>query len=267
MIQKKSLLNYIERLNSYQIVRSLSFFSLYDEWFLEVTKALEEEISENLLLTTTDKERYLKHVKEKITDDIVYQKDIDLLHKWIKKYELDELKFPFIENEEVQQLLDTDLKEPILDYKRRKLCTDIQMDFYCHAAVVEKYKMIDFIDKLLGLEIGNQQSVVPEDTRKDDANKNTTWFKVGLCFAKGEAQILYDKYKLERGHFKKITLELGFKKTDRPHFSETINNSTNHPKNLYRDFYKMKTIHDYCKKNEILICEDFNNNFNALQAK
>lgn len=107
----------------------------------------------------------------------------------------------------------------------------------------------------------------PQETKIKDPSKTRTWFKVGLLFAKGEVQELYEKYKSHKGHFKKITLELGFKATDRPYFSETINNSTNNTKNIYNNFAKMKKIRDYCKKNEILICKDFDNNFNALQAK
>jgi hypothetical protein len=164
MMKNDYLAIFIERLNTYQIIRTHAFFSLYNEWFVEVIKALENEIFENLLLTTTDKLRYLKYVKKQVADKITYQNDTKFLDKWIKKYQLDESKFPFLENEEVQQLLDTNIKESILDYKKKKLCTNMQMDFYCHAAMVEKYKMIDFIDKLVELEIKNKQSNVPGDT-------------------------------------------------------------------------------------------------------
>lgn len=163
MIKYNFLNGFIERLNTYEIIRSLAFFSLYNEWFLEVSQALHDEILENLSLTTTDKKIYLKYVKKQASEKVVYQNDNKFLEKWIKIYQLEESKFPFIDNEEVQMLLDTDVKDPVLDNKKKKLCTNIQMDFYCHAAMIEKYKMIAFIDELLEPEIIKQQPEVPDD--------------------------------------------------------------------------------------------------------
>lgn len=117
------------------------------------------------------------------------------------------------------------------------------------------------------LEFIRNRSVNPTFEKIEDSDKSKIWFKVGLFFAKGEAQELYEKYKSERGHFKKITLELGFKESDRPYFSETINNTTVSDKNIYSDLTKMKKIRNHCKKNNILISEDFDKNFNALQTK
>jgi hypothetical protein len=173
MIKYNFLNGFIERLNTHEIIRSLAFFSLYNEWFLEVSRALHDEILENLSLTTTDKKIYLKYVKKQASEKVVYQNDNKFLEKWIKIYQLEESKFPFIDNEEVQMLLDTDVKDPVLDNKKKKLCTNIQMDFYCHAAMVEKYKMIDFIDELLVLEIKDQQSVVPGEEIVVDFEANT----------------------------------------------------------------------------------------------
>lgn len=124
--------------------------------------------------------------------------------------------------------------------------------------IVSTIRIIEFIQN---------RNANPKDIKTEDLDKTRTWFKVGLLFAKGNVQELYIKYKSEKGHFKKITLELGFKKTDRPYFSETINNSSNGNKNIYSDLSKMKKIRNHCKKNEILICDDFDKNFNALKAK
>ena len=62
-----------------------SFFSLYNEWFFEVTHALKDEILENLSLTTTDKKDYLKYVMMQISEKVVYQNNSKFLDKWIKK--------------------------------------------------------------------------------------------------------------------------------------------------------------------------------------
>lgn len=102
-----------------------------------------------------------------------------------------------------------------------------------------------------------------QTTIKDD--KDHIWFKVGLCFAKGKAQELYKKVKTEKGHFKKITLELGFKPTDRPYFSETISNSHPSDKNIYSDFKKLDLIHRHCLKDKISLADDFITAYNKLK--
>jgi hypothetical protein len=124
--------------------------------------------------------------------------------------------------------------------------------------IVSTKRIIEFIQN----RIAN-----PKDIKTEDLDKTRTWFKVGLLLAKGTVQNLYKKYKSEKGHFKKITLELGFKETDRPYFSETINNTTVSDKNIYSNLSKMKKIRSYCKKYNILICEDFDKKFKTLQTK
>lgn len=160
MIKLKFLMAFIERLNSYQIIHTQSFLAIYDYWFIEVTKNLENEIYKNILLPSTDKTAYLGYIKKQVIDKVPYRSDNQFLNEWIKKYELDGLNFPFIENEEVEQILDTYANHPGLNYTSKKLCTNMQMDFYCHAAMLEKYKMIAFIDKLLVTETTKHKSVV-----------------------------------------------------------------------------------------------------------
>lgn len=101
----------------------------------------------------------------------------------------------------------------------------------------------------------------------EDKFTGKTWFKVGLFFANGKAQELYKRYKSEKGHFTKITLELGFKKTDRPYFSETINNTTTDRKNIFNDVKKMTIIHKYCLEKSIPLSIDFISVLNDLQMK
>jgi hypothetical protein len=137
----------------------------------------------------------------------------------------------------------------------------MQQDFYCQAALIEKNNILKFIEGLAAKETIDSNK---NETAKDE---NKGWFKVGLFFANGEAQKLYKKYKSEKGHFKKITLELGFKESDRPYFSETINNSTKNPKNIFKSSKKMKIIIDHCEKNNIPINDDFMSVFNTLQTK
>jgi hypothetical protein len=86
--------------------------------------------------------------------------------------------------------------------------------------------------------------------------KKTIWFRTGLKLATGEAYDLYDKYKLDKGHFTKICLDLGFNDTDRPYFSETINDNKG-DKNTFSDKDKLKKLHRHIAENNL----NFGNNF------
>lgn len=254
MLKKDALLNFIERLNVYQIVYQQPFLTLYPEWFKEVSIDLENEIHENLLIANIQKESYLNYVKRRISSEIPFENNEETLEKWKETYNLEDLIFPYLDNQEIKIRIASSLDAEYLNQKEKQRCKEMQIDFYCHYAMLKKHEMIHFIDDLL-------------KTDSNKSYKNQVWFKVGLLFAKGKVQKLYHKYKSESGHFKKITLELGFKESDRPYFSETINNSTDNPKNIYRDLNKMKKIHNHCEKNEILMCEDFTKIFKELQTK
>jgi len=128
-----------------------------------------------------------------------------------------------------------------------------------------------YIHKLLKPYLIKLLNEVNEKSNKSDTPKKEfeeyTWFKVGLKFATGEAHKLYDKYKSEKGHFKKITVKLGFKETDRPFFSETINNNTTSNNNIYSNLDKMQKIKTHCTENNIDTCNKFNDALNSLLQK
>lgn len=252
-MKKEYLVSFIERLNTYQVVRTNAFYSLYNEWFVEVIKALENEIFENLLLTSIDKVRYLKYVKKQVTDKIAYQKDTKFLDKWIKKYQIVKSTFPFTDNEEVQQLLDTNIKESILDYTMKKLCANMQMDFYCHAAMIEKYNMIAFIDSLLSKENDNYKSIVNKNNAT--AHKNKNWFKIGLLFANGEMDILLKKY---NSNGAQIAKHLGNQTGFRPYITESIGVKKETSKqSIFSDRKKMQIIIAHCETENIIVIPDF----------
>jgi len=255
MIKKDFLIAFIERLNSYQIIRTQSFLTIYDDWFIEVTKDLENEIYENTLLPSTDKTAYLEYIKKQVLDEVAYHGDTQFLNTWIEKHELDGLNFPFIENEEVQQLLATHVNHPGLNYTKKKLCTNMQMDFYCHAAMIEKYKMIAFIDKLLSQK--NENNKVPDDEKKDKEYKNTIWFKVGELFASGEMEKYYsinhNNETIIKGEYNalKIAKELGNESFNK-YILAIINNygveKSNGNKNIFNSRDKMLKIISHCKE-------------------
>ncbi|WP_298266054.1 hypothetical protein [uncultured Lutibacter sp.] len=253
MIKYNFLNGFIERLNTYEIIRSLTFFSLYNEWFLEVSLELHDEILENLSLTTTDKKNYLKYVRKQASEKVVYQNDNKFLEKWIKKYQLEESKFPFIDNEEVQMLLDTDVKDPVLDYKKKKLCTNIQMDFYCHAAMIEKYKMIAFIDDLL-------------ENGKEKSYKNEVWFEVGVLLASGKLGKYYiintkGEISLKNTYTApRVAEELGDNKYNKiilATLNDYSSNNSNGNKNIFNNRDKMLKIISHCKEQNIPVIPYF----------
>jgi hypothetical protein len=164
------LRGFVERLNNYQIIYLDDFFSLYNDWFIDIRKLLENEIHENLFLTSTNKIKYLEYSKKTINNEVVYIPNSLFLDKWIKIYELDKFEFPFIENEEVKELLSTNIRQPNLDNLTRKKCTNMQIDFYCYVALNEKMNMIEFINELLLQENDNIFSASTNSVLKIDNN-------------------------------------------------------------------------------------------------
>ncbi len=105
----------------------------------------------------------------------------------------------------------------------------------------------------------------PKATVQKDYKEQTP-FLVGMKFATGEAQELYKKYKGDKGQFKKICLELKFKATDRPYFSETINNNRG-GKNLYNNTKVFTEVYKYCIENQIPMCNDFIEKYNLIEPE
>ena len=92
--------------------------------------------------------------------------------------------------------------------------------------------------------------------------KDFIWFKAGLKLATGEAYDLYNKYKKDKGHFVKITSELGFKATDRPYFSETINDTTISDKNIFSNSDKLEKLYNHIIENDLNLGNKFLTKYN-----
>lgn len=98
--------------------------------------------------------------------------------------------------------------------------------------------------------------------------KDTIWFKTGIPLATGEAFELYRKYKNDKGYCKKICLELGFKETDRPYFSETINDqprATDKNKNTFADKGKLQKLYNHLTENNMPFGAEFLKKYDALE--
>lgn len=89
------------------------------------------------------------------------------------------------------------------------------------------------------------------------------WFKTGVKLATGEAFDLYDKYKLNRGHFTKICLELGFKQSDRPYFSATIQNNDS-DKNTFANKDKLQKLYKHLTENNLNFGTKFLEKYNQI---
>lgn len=95
--------------------------------------------------------------------------------------------------------------------------------------------------------------------------KNFIWFKTGILLATGQAYDLYNKYKKDKGHFTKISLELGFKDTDRPYFSSTINNNKN-DKNTFDNKDKLQKLHKHLTENGLNFGAEFLKKYNQIES-
>lgn len=101
-------------------------------------------------------------------------------------------------------------------------------------------------------------------SKREKDYKNFIWFNTGVTLATGEAFILYKKYKNDKGHFKKICEELGFKKSDRPYFSATLqDNKTD--KNTFADKNKLQKLHNHLKENNLKFGEEFLKKYNQIE--
>jgi hypothetical protein len=144
MLKKSALLNFIERLNAYKLVYQQPFLMLYPDWFTEVSINLENEMHENLLIANIQKESYLRYIKKRILEDIPFESHTKIIDKWVETYGLEGLKFPYLDYKDIKILIASSLDGDYLNQKEKHLYKEIQVDFYCHAAIIEK-------DRILGL--------------------------------------------------------------------------------------------------------------------
>lgn len=91
------------------------------------------------------------------------------------------------------------------------------------------------------------------ELKNSEDYKKLTWFKVGLKLATGEAQQHYSKHQ----NYTLLASDLGFKKTDRPYFSESFSGVNNDRKNLFSSPVKINLICKHCKEYNINLSPEF----------
>lgn len=103
------------------------------------------------------------------------------------------------------------------------------------------------------LDSSTARSTETIELKESEEYKNLTWFKIGLKFATGEAQQQYSTHQ----NYTRLSLDLGFKKTDRPYFSESFSKVSTDPKNLFSDPVKLSLICKHCNENNIELSPEF----------
>jgi hypothetical protein len=123
------------------------FIQCYDFGIKNFTEYLKSEINENLLILPSDKiTPYIDFIEDKIRNTPYFEVNNTILDKWEKKYNSQNLEFPFIENKEVKKLISMSVNFHHLTEEEKDLMEDIQIDFYGYAAMIEAKKIIDHIE-------------------------------------------------------------------------------------------------------------------------
>ncbi|MBF6653971.1 hypothetical protein C3B47_14020 [Flavobacterium columnare] len=92
-------------------------------------------------------------------------------------------------------------------------------------------------------------------------------FNVDILFATGQAQFLYEKYKNKNNKLVAICLEAEIDLKLKPYFSFNFTDKKKCRRNIYNHFELMLLIEEHCLNNNIIICEEFKNELEAMKIK
>jgi hypothetical protein len=226
------------------------------------------------------KEKYNSLMQPYLLEYVDYE-DIDFINNEIKRYtdfikDLDWLvSYKFAE----ASGMPVDY-ERLIDERLSKKCDTDFLDWI--EDKTEKLLILSFTKIIKFLEL-QKENVKPTHIKADATKdvylgqptnnkdyKDTIWFKTGIPLATGEAFDLYRKYKDDKGYFESICLELGFKKSDRPYFSETINDNpkaTDTNKNTFANKGKLQKLHKHLAENQLPFGDEFLKKYNALELE
>ena len=145
---KDDFLNaFIKEISNEREVYQTSFIQCYNFGIKAYSDHLKSEITENLLTLPADKiNPYLDFVQDKIASTPYFTTNPNSIDKWIAKYNTTTLEFPFLENKEINFFITKFINYHLWDAQDRDLMEDIQIDFYCYAAMVEAKKITDFLN-------------------------------------------------------------------------------------------------------------------------
>ncbi|OWP84825.1 hypothetical protein BWK59_03150 [Flavobacterium davisii] len=122
-----------------------TFIQCYNFGIRNFTEKLKSGINGNILILPSGKiSHYVDFVGGKIKETPYFSVPSNSLSKWIGKYNLQDLEFPYLGNKGLKQLISMSINFHHLTEEDRELMEDIQIDFYCYASMIEANKMIDF---------------------------------------------------------------------------------------------------------------------------
>lgn len=138
---------FIEKFNNQGMFNSTVFLDLYEDYILKSGYDLRKEITENLLtLDSNNHELYFEYVLNRINSEAFSSIDKTFLDKWVVKYNLEDLDFPYFKDEEMKIILSTWVDQPGLSYDEETNVRNIQKDFYFYAFHLEKMNIIEYIE-------------------------------------------------------------------------------------------------------------------------
>ncbi|MBT8244931.1 MAG: hypothetical protein HKP48_08280 [Winogradskyella sp.] len=167
------LIAFCKEISNERAIKENTFMQLYDYGITHYGPYLESEITENLLLLNKDKkEDYLNYVLDKINKTPFASIPEDYIDKWLTKYKVDRNEFPNFKNQELNEVLETYYaSEHITTYDKQHALLDIQIDFYCYAAMLEVKKIVTFIETKSGKQKETPLTVKQEKSKQLTVNQ------------------------------------------------------------------------------------------------
>jgi hypothetical protein len=137
---------FCKEISDERVIKETCFDLVYDG-IVHYVPYLESEVMENLLVLGNDKkDDYLNFAIDKIKKTPFVGNDKNNIDKWLKKYNETIDEFPKFNNEELIHWLGRYYNGYSETPNDLDFILDIQIDFYCYAAMVEANKMIDFLE-------------------------------------------------------------------------------------------------------------------------
>lgn len=193
---------------------------------------------------------YKKHHEDHDEDEFhIYFWDIMAEHRPID----DNIMFVIGKEQDLVDQLESDIESLQEDE-----LFDINFDNYKKYIEYVKYIQIlfQYCDLLLSLHRYEMfKSFLPQKANEIQSNdfENRIWFKVGLLWANGQMTNLLSKH---RSNCTKIAKELG-NSSYRPYISESLSNTNDTDKNIFKSPDKIQVIRKYCTENKIEMSEEF----------
>lgn len=183
---------FCKEISDERVIKECCFDLIY-EGIIHYVPYLETEVIENLLHLGNDKrDDYLNFTVDKIKKTPFIDKEKINIDKWLKKYNVTIDEFPKFSNDKLNNWLKRYYNGYSETPNDLDFILDIQIDFYCYAAMVEANKMIAFLESKR-TNSNNAMSNI------ENSNENETTNQLSV----NQAVILLDRL----GVFSSTTLE------------------------------------------------------------